>query len=292
MVDGTKGTYPKEKSAWLPLRWSRISGEDYGRGRVEEYFGDFVSLDMLTKAIVTFAAAAAKVLVFVDPSGHVSVEEVTEAESGEVKEGRATDVSVLQLEKSADFAVANVVKQSLEQRLEKAFLLASSVQRQAERVTAEEIRLMVGELESALGGVYSVLNEEFQRPYVARNMHVMQKKNLLPALPEGVVSPQIITGLEGLGRNADVARLKAFVADIAALGPELVERYVDLSTLFKRLGAGYSLDLEGLLRTKQEVQATMQQAQQQALAEKLGPHAIKAASDQSLAAQSAAQPTA
>ena len=35
-------------------------------------------------------------------------------------------------------------------------LLNSSVQRNAERVTAEEVRYMAQELETALGGVYSI----------------------------------------------------------------------------------------------------------------------------------------
>ena len=32
--------YPIDKSPWLPLRYTRIDGEDYGRGFVEEYIGD------------------------------------------------------------------------------------------------------------------------------------------------------------------------------------------------------------------------------------------------------------
>ena len=32
--------YPIDKSPWLPLRYTQIDGEDYGRGFVEEYIGD------------------------------------------------------------------------------------------------------------------------------------------------------------------------------------------------------------------------------------------------------------
>ena len=38
--------------------------------------------------------------------------------------------------------------------------------RSAERVTAEEVRYMAQELETALGGVYSILSQEFQYPFV------------------------------------------------------------------------------------------------------------------------------
>jgi len=45
MLEGTEASYPKESSAWLPLRWNALSGEDYGRSYVEEYEGDFRSLE-------------------------------------------------------------------------------------------------------------------------------------------------------------------------------------------------------------------------------------------------------
>jgi hypothetical protein len=40
---------PIGKSPWIPLRWSKIDGEDYGRGYVEEYIGDLKSLEALSR---------------------------------------------------------------------------------------------------------------------------------------------------------------------------------------------------------------------------------------------------
>ncbi len=62
IIEETRGTYPLDRCPWIPLRFTRINGEDYGRGYVEEYMGDFVSLENLTAAIVQGSAAAAKVL--------------------------------------------------------------------------------------------------------------------------------------------------------------------------------------------------------------------------------------
>jgi hypothetical protein len=87
-----------------------------------------------------------------------------------------------------------------------AFLLNSAIQRNAERVTAEEIRYMAQELEAALGGIYSTLSQEFQLPFVTRVMFQMERQKKLPVLPEGLVKPAIITGVEALGRGNDVVR--------------------------------------------------------------------------------------
>lgn len=81
----TAGTYPLEKSPWIPLRFSKIDGEDYGRGYIEEYYGDLRSLEALTKAIVEGSAAAAKVLFLVNPNGVTQHKTLTDSPNGAVR---------------------------------------------------------------------------------------------------------------------------------------------------------------------------------------------------------------
>ncbi len=299
IIPTSRGSYPKDKSAWLPLRWSKVAGESYGRGRCEEYLGDLQSLENLTKAIVEFAVAASKIIVLVNEAGVTSKEEVARARSGAVLDGDAKDITILMLEKSQDFNVAKSVADETKARLERAFLMASSIQRQAERVTAEEIRLMAGELEQGLGGVYSILAEEFQRPLVTRIMHQMstQKGSKVPRLPDNTVTPQIVTGLDGLGRNTDMQRLDALIDKVGqTFGPEALAQYVNVGAFMKRRANALGIDLTGLVRSEEEIQQQQQQAQMQSMAEKLGPQAISAMSDQALAnkqvaAEAPADPT-
>jgi len=285
IVPGSEGTYPEGKSAFIPLRWSKIAGEAYGRGRCEEYLGDLYSLESLTQSIVQFATAASKVLCLVDESGVTTKEDVAEAASGDVIDGNARDVTFLMLEKGQDFRVAQAVADKTQVRLERAFLMASSIQRQAERVTAEEIRLMAAELEQGLGGVYSILSEEWQQPLVARYLHVLSKdkSSRVPKLPDGAVSPQIVTGLDGLGRNTDMQRLDALIAGTAQqFGPEMVAQYINVGAYMVRRGAALGIDLSGLVRSAEEIQQQAQQQQMVDMASKLGGPAINAMSAQAL----------
>jgi hypothetical protein len=128
------------------------------------------------------------------------------------------------MEKYADFKVALETITKLETRLEFAFLLNTAIQRNAERVTAEEIRYMANELETALGGLYSTLGQELQLPLVTRVMFQMERKRQLPVLPAGMVKPTIVTGVEAIGRGNDLVNLKGFLEDIAVLGPETIRR--------------------------------------------------------------------
>ena len=110
-------------------------------------------------------------------------EQASRKPNGAIIEGQAQDVSVLQLNKFADFRIAYDSMNKIEGRLQYAFLLNASVTRDAE-VTAEEIRLMAAELESSLGGVYSILSQEFQLPFIMRKLRMMEKTGKLPQLPK------------------------------------------------------------------------------------------------------------
>ena len=56
ILEGSQSTAPKNASPWLVLRFNTVDGEDYGRGRVEEFIGDLRSLDGLSQALVEGAS--------------------------------------------------------------------------------------------------------------------------------------------------------------------------------------------------------------------------------------------
>ena len=213
-IPETEGSYPLDKSPWLPLRWTRIDGEDYGRGLCEEYIGDLISLEGLSQSIVEAAAAAAKVIFLVKPNGMTRMEVLTETPNLGVREGDKEDVGVVSLEKFADLQVAKSTLDDIRQGVSYAFLMNSAVQRNAERVTAEEIRYVANELEQTLGGAYSVMSAEFQLPLVQLLIAQLEATDKLPKLPKDVVSPTIVTGIDALGRSQELMRLDAFIGGV------------------------------------------------------------------------------
>jgi hypothetical protein len=275
LVPGTEGRFPLEQLPYLPLRFITVDGEDYGRSYVEEYYGDLATLDSLTGSVVDFAAVAARILLMVDSGGITSKQKLQDAPNGGIVDGRVQDVAFLQMDKMADFSVANSVKEEVRSRLEQAFLLASSVQRQAERVTAEEIRIMAGELEQTLGGIYSVLAQELQLPLVTVLMGQLQRQGKLPTLPKDTTSPQIVTGLEGLGRNTDLARLQQLVANVAqAVGQDAIAQWINVGAYLKRTATALGIDATGLVRSQEEVQAEIASAEQARVAERMAPNMV------------------
>ena len=278
------GKVTMDRNPFIPLRLSRIDGEAYGRGFVEEYLGDIQSLEALTRAIVEGSAAAAKVLFLVNPNGTTRARTLAESPNGAIVQGNAADVNTLQLDKFNDFRTAQVTMEAIKDRLGAAFLLTSGVVRQAERVTAEEIRMLSQELEASLGGLYSLLAAEMQLPLVKRIMSVMQKKKMLPKLPKDLVKPVIVTGVEALGRGNDLSKLDLFLAGAAqVVGPEAIGQFVNVEDYFKRRATALGIKTEGLIKSAEQMQQEAQMQQMQAMTEKLGPAGIKALNDQAMA---------
>lgn len=255
------GKAPKNTTPWLPLRFNVVDGEDYGRGRIEEYLGDLKSLEGLMQAMVEGSAAAAKVVFLVSPSATVKPSTLAKAGNGAIIQGKADDVTAVQVSKQADFSSAYQMIQSLTQRLSEAFLVMSV--RQSERTTAEEIRATQQELNEQLGGIYGNLAVELVRPYLQRKLFVLQRSKELPQLPKGIVFPTIIAGLEGIGRGQDRESLMMFLQTISqALGPEAMAKYIDPEEAVKRLAAAQGIDTLKLVKTADERNAEMQKMQQ------------------------------
>ena len=284
IIPGSRSTAPKNASPWLVLTFNSVDGEQYGRGRVEEFLGDLKSLEGLSQALVEGAAAASKVIFLVSPSSTTKPATIAKAGNGAIVQGRAEDVQVVQVGKTADFSTAANMAQTIERRLLEAFLVMNV--RNAERVTAEEVRLTQLELEQQLGGIFSLLTTSFLIPYLDRTLLVLQRTNELPKLPKDIIRPAIVAGVNALGRGQDREALTMFVQTIAGtLGPESLMKFINPLEAIKRLAAAQGIDVLNLVKTQEELQASkeeqMQEMQNQTLLQQAGQFANSPLADPS-----------
>ena len=261
ILPGSRSTAPKNTSPWLVLRFNTVDGEDYGRGRVEEFLGDIRSLEGLSQALVEGSAAAAKVVFLVSPSSTTKPKTIADAGNGAIVQGRPDDVGVIQVGKTADFRTAAEQMQNLERRIGEAFLVLSV--RDSERTTAEEVRLTQMELEQQLGGLFSLLTVEFLIPYLNRTLHILQRNREIPKIPKDLVRPQIVAGVNALGRGQDQQSLVQFAQTLTqTMGPEIMAKFLDPGEYVKRLAAAQGIDVLNLVKTPETMAAEKQQLQQ------------------------------
>lgn len=259
---------PKEYAArWtedrLPyqvLTWDLADEADYGTGLVEDYSGDFEALSVLSEASVSGAVAGTEFRWVANPNGVTSVDDLRDSTNGDVIAGSAKDVGTISPPVAEGVKMADQVEQKYAQRISRGFLLSSAVTRDAERVTAEEIRATAMELESSFGGVYSSLAPSFQKPIALWLMKVSGT-----GLQGTDLSVTIITGLDALSRNGDLENLKQGLGILSSIegqaSPQLAQR-IKWQDLAEFVGQGVGIDLKRFVLSDEEFAATQQQQAQ------------------------------
>ena len=280
-IPGSEGTVPEDNCPYIPLRFTTVEGEHYGRGYVETYRGSLNSLEVLRRAILENSAAAARMLWLVRPNGSTKVRNLARSENGAFVSGDTNDVSVLRMDKTADLSVAQSSSEILVKELSFAFLLNSSIQRSGERVTSTEIKFMANQIEATQAGIFSTLARTMQLPIVKRIEAILTKSGEITSIPKNTVEPTVIGGLAAIGRDTDMNKLRELTADFAnaaSILPEVVQ-YLNASTVAEKIVLNHSIPAEGLLKTPAEVAQAAQQQQQQQLMQQAMVEGTKAVPD-------------
>jgi hypothetical protein len=247
------------------LTWDLSDDANYGTGLMEDYKGDFAALSTLSKAQVIGAVLASEFRWLVNPAGMTSAADFEASENGAAIPGVKGDIELVESGKAADLAIIGQTNAEYISRIGRGFLLGSSVTRDAERVTAEEIRMQANELESSLGGAYSRLAVDFQIPMA---YWLMDTVGL--GINGTQFIPSIVTGLDALSRNGDLEDLKLWLADLAALSslpPELIAR-LKVDELSKALAAPRRIKVDAYLKSNEQIaqeQAQARQAEQESM---------------------------
>ena len=278
----TSAIYAKDDLPWTVVSWNLVQGEHYGRGLVEDYAGAFHSIQVLTKALVLGAAIAADIKYLVKPSSVLNVEELNRAATGSFHTGEPEDIRALQLDKALDFQMAQTLLERFEREIAQAFVMTIGTTRDAERVTAVEIRRDAMDLEQSLGGVYSHLALEWQKPVAGLLLRRIDMNE------QDLFETTIVTGMDTLSRFGDLDNIQSFLSDLAMTQnlPEPVLNVLDLHSFMQVIGTARGVDYGQFMKSReraaadqqqemQQQQALMQQQQQGQLAIEAGKAAMK-----------------
>ena len=283
-IQGTEASYKAKELPYVFVPFVD-RGENYGRSYVEDYIGDLQSYEGLRQSTLEAASEAARLIYLVRPNAIITPRKLEKASSGDVLIGNPDDVSTLQADKRLDVSMAKDESEVLRTDLSTIFLLDSAVRRNAERVTAEEIRRVSQELEVALGGIYSTLANVLQEPCVRIYLKRLTKRGFIKDILKESIDLEITTGSAALGRGTEFRALQSFMAAaVELLGPE-AHKYLNISESLNRMA--YSLDVNtgDLVKSEEQIQADAAQEQQKQLQQQAVSPAINAANQQELAKQ-------
>ena len=238
---GEPYTVAEKSLRWIPLTLRRYRRETYGRGFVEDYINVFHALSILQECLLTAAAIATDVKYTVKPGSQLNIPLLNRSPSGSYHVGEADDINATTLGvRLSDLQFIEKMIERLERLIGSVFLINSSVTRQAERVTREEIRMQAAELETAHGGIYSLLNQELLLPLARLTL-----ENIDINLGTTDFEPVILTGLDAMGRASVNDNLMILFQQLAAMDaiPEVVQAELDPTKILVALSSGLDLDV-------------------------------------------------
>lgn len=254
---GEEKTFTDDNRPFAYQGWMWTQGDYYHRPYCDDYEGDFKAVNTLAKVLTKGAMISSKNITLVDErGGRTRLRDIRKAKNGDIVQGRADDVTSYQHGKNYDYQTALDVQNQLKRELSLSFLLQEGLRRDAERVTAEEMRMVAREAEQALASVYAVISNK-----LIRRMVIWAMNDLNMSMDEMRVD--IVTGVDALGRQAQAMNMDEYLSRGANLG--FLDR-VKQDTLATLYASYYNIDTENLLMTDEEY-AQKQQAQQQALAQ-------------------------
>ena len=259
---GTTGLYPDNLCPWQVITWSLIAGENYGRGLVEDFAGGFAKLSDGSHAAALYGIELMKVVNLVAPGMGADIDELANAESGEYVQGAPGAVSAYENGDATKLQVMRAEIEATITNLSRAFMYKGNT-REAERVTAFEIKQDALEADNVLGGAYSTLAAGLQVP-LAHITLTEVNSGMLEGIVTNTVELNIIAGIPALGRATDVQNLIMAAQDAIAIIPGLmqVDKRIDGGKILDMIMAGSSVDTAMLFKSDEQLASEAKAAAQ------------------------------
>lgn len=255
--------YTKKDLRWIPLTWNLMQGEDYGRGLVQDFAGAFHALMVLNGALLNIAAIMGDIKFFVDPQSMIDINEVQNSLPGSYHIGKALEIGTAQMNFTAQYQALQTTVERYQKQIAQAFMLTQQLRRDAERVTAEEIRQDVDELETSNSGVYSRLAADWQ----TRTAILALNDTDFEGIGQGI-QPRVITGMDSLSRAGEAYNMRLFLTDLGLLQavPEDLRQTVKKPQFIKQIASYHQVPYESWVMTPNELRAEQDRQMEQQMA--------------------------
>jgi hypothetical protein len=259
---------------YILLRWSSVSGEDYGRSHVEDIYSDIKTLESYSRALIQGMAAGSTFFMGVDPAGITELDDLSGAMNGQWVAARKNDVFVISPSETMNpqLQSCTAAVDAMRKEVGQGFLLQTAAMPTGDRVTATAIRAVGNELETILGGTFSAIARDFMVPIVQRTVYLMINNNEIDQRmaaqfdeENGILNIEILTGLQALSRESDITKLLQMGEMIRNLPPDAAASF-KWESYARALITSLGFDANNWVRSAEEIKQEkmeMAKAQQQ-----------------------------
>jgi hypothetical protein len=254
-------------------RWSKTTGEIYGRGPGMSMLPDIMMLNAMMLTVIQGAQKTVDPPLMVTDDGVIGNVRLTPGGLTVIRAGEENLIKPLITDARIDFGEKLV--DSVRTRIREGFFVDQLQLKDGPQMTAEEARIRAEHMLRLMGPVLGRQHFEFLRPVITRVYNILERRGQLPPKPAvlqnrkfDVRYSSLIARAQRISEGQNIARAFALIQPLLQVKPQMAD-LVDEERLGRFIWALYG-NSHTLLKSKQELkkvqmqrQAAMEQAQEQ-----------------------------
>ena len=250
------------------FRWSKASGEIYGRGPLVNALSAIKTTNLTIELILENAQMAISGIYQMDDDGVVNTDTINLV-PGTIIPKAMGSAGLQPIKAAGDFNVANLVLGDMRNNIKRALYNDMLGDPNKTPASATEVAERMADLSRRIGSAFGRLQAEMVQPILQRVVYILKKQGRidLPVINGREVKVKSVSPLAQAQANQDISSVSRYLQMVGTtFGPEILNLLIrsdDVAVyLAKKFGVPDSLVRDDVER-QQLIQAAQQMAQQQ-----------------------------
>ena len=248
---------------FIAFRWSKASGEIYGRGPALNALSAIKTCNLTIEMILENAQMAISGIYQIDDDGVINVDTINLV-PGTVIPKAPNSQGLQPIRAAGSFDVANLVLNDMRNNIKRALYNDMLGDPNKTPASATEVAERMADLSRKIGSAFGRLQSEMVQPLLQRVVYILQKQGRIeiPTVNGREVKIRSVSPLAQAQSNQDIVSLNRFLQTVAgSFGPEILNILISSEETALYLAKKFGVP-DNLIRDADERQQLVQMAQQ------------------------------
>ena len=248
---------------FIAFRWSKASGEIYGRGPAINALSAIKTCNLTIELILENAQMAISGIYQIDDDGVINVDTINLV-PGTVIPKAPTSAGLQPIRSAGSFDVANLVLNDMRNNIKRALYNDMLGDPNKTPASATEVAERMADLSRKIGSAFGRLQAEMVQPVLQRVIYILKKQGRIdmPVVNGREVKIRSVSPLAQAQSNQDIVSLIRFLQTVAgSFGPEVLNILISSEETAVYLAKKFGVP-DKLIRDADERQQLVEMAQQ------------------------------
>ena len=248
---------------FIAFRWSKASGEVYGRGPALNALSAIKTCNLTIEMILENAQMAISGIYQIDDDGIINVDTINLV-PGTVIPKAPNSQGLQPIRAAGSFDVANLILNDMRNNIKRALYNDMLGDPNKTPASATEVAERMADLSRKIGSAFGRLQSEMVQPLLQRVVYILQKQGRIemPTVNGREVKIRSVSPLAQAQSNQDIVSLNRFLQTVSgSFGPEILNILISSEETALYLAKKFGVP-DKLIRDADERQQLVQMAQQ------------------------------